>query len=148
MKRQTLVYAALSMPLGVMAVIAAPLILAGWGKPIPFPMLWPVLVSFGLPQYLVFAPLLALVSRRCNATQIVWLMLAAPLLFVPFLVAPFLATQSSTEDMIGVTLLVGGAGLAVGYLCVALAFGLWGVVRLLEDRSEVARPGGFEPPTF
>ena len=85
----------------------------------------PVLVSFGVPQYAVFALGLAIATRRMNEAQIRRLALWVPVLFVPVLVAPVAVAQHSLTEGLPVVAMMGAIGLAVGYVCVGIAFLQW-----------------------
>ncbi len=120
----------LLVPFAVIAVIMAPILVnagrAGSmsaGEFVRYGL--PVLVSFGVPQYAVFALGLAIATRRMNAGQIRRLALWAPVLFVPVLVAPMAVAQHSLADVLSVVAMMGAIGLAVGYVCVGIALVLW-----------------------
>ena len=114
---------ALLIPLGVLALVMSPILLASARPDIE------LLVSFGVPQYLVFATILAAVARGKDEHQLTKLVLWAPVLFVPVLVGPFVWEADSLDDAATVAGLMGAIGLAVGYLCVAMTLGIWRLSR-------------------
>ena len=116
--------AALLIPLGVVALLMSPMLLALVRHPDI-----ELLVSFGVPQYFVFATILAVVARGKDERQLTKLALWAPVLFVPVLVGPFVWEADTLDDAARVAGLMGAIGLGVGYFCVAITLGIWRLSR-------------------
>jgi len=122
------VWLALTVPLFAILLIMLPMLAGGT------PRMWKaedlrvfleLSIGFGMPQYLVFAPLLAWATRGRTDAQIQRLALLAPLLFVPFLVAPMLPHALSVQDVAGMVGLMGGLSIVVGYPCVLVGLAVW-----------------------
>lgn len=123
-----MVWLALPVPLFAILLIMSPMLLSGGPQHWKASDLSPFLelsLGFGLPQYLAFAPLLAWATRGRTDSQIRILALLAPVLFVPFLVAPMALHSRSAGDVLHLTLMLGGLSIAVGYPCVFVGLALW-----------------------
>jgi len=125
MKPRTYALVALTIPIAAIALMMAPILVSFIGKPGSLGDLFMFSVAFGFPQYVAFAIVLALVTRRMSGAAIHRLALWAPVLFVPLLAGPVMFAQGSFVDAMQILLSIGGLGLTVGYVCVFFAVGLW-----------------------
>jgi hypothetical protein len=127
---------ALAVPLVVMGLVLLPVVLSiRWGAEMRAPFYGlTLLVSVGLPQYLVFAPVLGTMTWRAKPPSRARLMILAPVLFLPFFLAPWIvdAVGSSlvSSPAFGLGLPEGAFVFALmsaiviggGYLCVGIAY--------------------------
>ena len=123
------VWLALTVPLFAILLIMSPMLASGTARLPRGLEQWTALLQlssmFGLPQYLVFAPLLALATRGRTDAQVRRLALLAPLLFVPFLMAPVFTSSPTVSDVVHAALSMGGLSILVGYPCVVVGLAVW-----------------------
>jgi hypothetical protein len=155
MQPRTYALVALAIPFAAIALMMAPILVnAGRFSEVTadefVQYVLPLLVSFGFPQYVVFAIVLAVVllTRRMSGVAIHRLAIWAPVLFVPFLAGPFMFAADSLVGALQILALFAALGLTVGYVCVFFAVGLWpAFVRDDAPPPSPAAPPSDAPPT-